>query len=593
MENEFYSFNDVLKELQVEKEELEELIENGEVKAYTSPKGHIQFNRSEIKTLRFIKMDQPTITVAEHNGNDNILLVDEEPLILKRQKTTFIQRLEEELDDMSPLLDMGESEATGSSYLNPSAISEISDDHASSDELIFEQLEGDEFLETGELLFDIKDTKLPGDKDVEELFPDEKFEYESEQMDNSEYIDEELSEMEEHDDDDFVRLSPKLPVHTPESYKQIQRKSSIAIILTVVSCILFIAIAMFMIYNPMNLEYLIKKIPVEIYLVKPETITLQDHIQGTLENYITTFSSPEQGKIRILKQAQETVDIKIKIAEILPPEYLEELNLIQEKIEEYKQNLYTYNKLSKLKDIRSLKIYNSLKAKYRSEKNKTAYNKLVNTRKEYARLRKQNLPKRLKSLQDKENKLYSEFAIPIYAPYQGIIESWLIEDQAIIEKQQHIATIKDIGYFQTTCEINIDKNLHYQINDIISAKFQNKTIQGTLEQIKKTNKATLLTFKFNAEDLEKNSEITYNISYTTNEFVIPTSALYTKDNKHYLMLVLQNKAVKKDVEIQEYTKIQKQDYVIVNEINENDIIINNQPDVKDGDPVIIQVPNKE
>jgi hypothetical protein len=59
------------------------------------------------------------------------------------------------------------------------------------------------------------------------------------------------------------------------------------------------------------------------------------------------------------------------------------------------------------------------------------------------------------------------------------------------------------------------------------------------------------------------------------------------------MLVLQNKAVKKDVEIQEYTKIQKQDYVIVNEINENDIIINNQPDVKDGDPVIIQVPNKE
>ena len=343
----------------------------------------------------------------------------------------------------------------------------------------------------------------------------------------------------------------------------------------------------------MNLEYLIKKIPVEIYLVKPETITLQDHIQGTLENYITTFSSPEQGKIRILKQAQETVDIKIKIAEILPPEYLEELNLIQEKIEEYKQNLYTYNKLSKLKDIRSLKIYNSLKAKYRSEKNKTAYNKLVNTRKEYARLRKQNLPKRLKSLQDKENKLYSEFAIPIYAPYQGIIESWLIEDQAIIEKQQHIATIKDIGYFQTTCEINIDKNLHYQINDIISAKFQNKTIQGTLEQIKKTNKATLLTFKFNAEDLEKNSEITYNISYTTNEFVIPTSALYTKDNKHYLMLVLQNKAVKKDVEIQEYTKIQKQDYVIVNEINENDIIINNQPDVKDGDPVIIQVPNKE
>ena len=95
MENEFYSFNDVLKELQVEKEELEELIENGEVKAYTSPKGHIQFNRSEIKTLRFIKMDQPTITVAEHNGNDNILLVDEEPLIWKRQKTTSIQRLEE------------------------------------------------------------------------------------------------------------------------------------------------------------------------------------------------------------------------------------------------------------------------------------------------------------------------------------------------------------------------------------------------------------------------------------------------------------------------------------------------------------------
>lgn len=73
MGQEFYSFNEVLRELQIERDQLERLMEEGEVKAFREG-DKIKFLKEDIELLKSTKMDQPTITVHSDKEADAVLI---------------------------------------------------------------------------------------------------------------------------------------------------------------------------------------------------------------------------------------------------------------------------------------------------------------------------------------------------------------------------------------------------------------------------------------------------------------------------------------------------------------------------------------
>lgn len=195
MSQEFYSFDEVLKTLQIEQFELERMIEEGEVKAY-SDGGKIQFLKDDINTVRFTKMDQPTITVSsdqeevglieeiydEDEDDDTDADLDPEPLFsmdsdsldespAKSEPESFEDLIGDKTQTAQPILDMDDDSASFSDIDSYEAIK------AETEELIFEEGSGDEMLETGESLFDQREQMLPRDKEVEELFSESSLSY--------------------------------------------------------------------------------------------------------------------------------------------------------------------------------------------------------------------------------------------------------------------------------------------------------------------------------------------------------------------------------------------------------------------------------
>ena len=190
MDQDFISSDEVLRRLQIEKEELDIMIEEGELKAYRDG-AQIKFLKSDVETLKANKMDQPTIVSSEADG---VMLIEEiqeevpaplnsqlEPLLTMSSanklgsKDPFDSLDDDEASkpilDVSaepvskPLLDLYHQEKENSSSLDDYGVL-----RADTEELVFEQESGDDLLETGELLFESRDQILPRDKEMEELF---------------------------------------------------------------------------------------------------------------------------------------------------------------------------------------------------------------------------------------------------------------------------------------------------------------------------------------------------------------------------------------------------------------------------------------
>ena len=75
MGQDYYSFEEALNELQIERDELERMVEEGDISAI-SEEGKIKFLRSEVENIKITKMDQPTISVL--GRNDEIEVFDDE-----------------------------------------------------------------------------------------------------------------------------------------------------------------------------------------------------------------------------------------------------------------------------------------------------------------------------------------------------------------------------------------------------------------------------------------------------------------------------------------------------------------------------------
>lgn len=81
-QQEYYSFERVLKELQIEEEELKRLVSEGEIRAFRD-EDKMKFKKSDIEGLKKGRMTEPTIILPSSEGGDSaedseVLLVEEE-----------------------------------------------------------------------------------------------------------------------------------------------------------------------------------------------------------------------------------------------------------------------------------------------------------------------------------------------------------------------------------------------------------------------------------------------------------------------------------------------------------------------------------
>jgi hypothetical protein len=222
MAQEFYSINDVLRELQIEREQLEMMMQEGDIKAYREGE-KIKFLKDDIDLLKVTKMDQPTIAVHKESEGEAILIEEivedgeekeeETPVPLLSMSEDEVakeaENVAKEADDTAskwenvmdanplasalnepPQSSKEEMEVRGETksliglpedagtqplldiYQNPKKPDSGKSYEAiktETEELVFER-ESEDMLETGELLFDSKEKVLPRDKEMEELF---------------------------------------------------------------------------------------------------------------------------------------------------------------------------------------------------------------------------------------------------------------------------------------------------------------------------------------------------------------------------------------------------------------------------------------
>lgn len=225
MSDDTYNFDRVLRELQIEKAQLESLIEEGEIQAYREGSALV-FRKEDIENYKNYKMVQPTITVHSR-GEDEPMMMDEfeEEEISDNADDNFldgginISQDEDEDEEQSgsqigmedesyaegfQITDEEDAEPPHSSVAPPKAApapaaptppaspastrtkpSPILDIYGEStkapeisyesmkeegDELVFErETGGEEMLEPGENLFESQE-ELPRDREIDELF---------------------------------------------------------------------------------------------------------------------------------------------------------------------------------------------------------------------------------------------------------------------------------------------------------------------------------------------------------------------------------------------------------------------------------------
>ena len=103
-QQEFYSFNDVLRELQIEREELERMMQEGEVTAFREG-DKIKFRKDDIEDFKASKMSQPTIAVHTEKEGDALLIEE----IVEEESPKDFATAEEEAAPQ-PIFSLGEDD---------------------------------------------------------------------------------------------------------------------------------------------------------------------------------------------------------------------------------------------------------------------------------------------------------------------------------------------------------------------------------------------------------------------------------------------------------------------------------------------------
>lgn len=376
---EFYSFDEVLKELQVEREELQKLVEDGEIKAYREG-DKIKFLQEEINDFKSSRMDLPTIAVAPDKEDIKVLDIEEIEDIEDVEEAEF----EEGTDDLAepeetgspesaqPLLDISTQNQEDSRDIN------LDIDDGQGEELVFEQESGEDLLETGELLFESKDQILPRDKEIEELFDSEAGVSPFDSREEVKDIDE-AWEFAEDGEEDLIAAS-KTPgrLAIEESRKRTKIKTIGSII---AGCLAFTVIAVFTLLPPTETVSYIMLTRDQLAKVESKTFVVPHLEKGVIEIETENLDvvAPCAGFIAV----EIPTGIEVKQGQVVakitpPPERAKEL---QSRLQQYRT--YHQEFLSKKAELGELAAaYDEAYQKYQKNntdgKRRKAYEKAAN-----------------------------------------------------------------------------------------------------------------------------------------------------------------------------------------------------------------------
>ena len=583
MKTEFYSFGDALKELQIEKEELEQLIHEGEVKAYPTATGTLQFKRVDIDSMRLKKMSLPTIAVTEHNNDPEIIYNEENEENdihnhppFRKNTTMFIKRLENELDDMNPLLDISNSNPSISTVDNSMNLEK--EDKTNSDDFFFTQMERDEFLETGELLFDLKEEKLPGDREAEELFPESRIEYINE-FDNSN-LNEPLKNAinlsdEEDGEEDILATSSHRYIPMPERYSKKHQKQNKILIYSISICA-SILLTLIILLGPLKLFR--RSTAVSIYTVQMQRIELIQEKSATIEKLTLPVLAPKAGRLRWkidINKITETIEKDTLIAVIAPEEELKKLEDLKKEQKKTQENIKTLTN-----DLNNLK--SELKKLKDNSKTKTPeYNKLV---------KKHNLKvTQKKNLQDKSKNISTEIANlgkqleKIQISVSANTAGYLIEpilDKSNVQENDVICYIQDgNNQFQASFSVDLDKEISYKENDTIPIQYEKETIVGVIDSIEKKEFATQLVVNLNNPHLENKALVNLFLHYKKDVLAIPITAIQENNGQHFIFIVdTHHRVHRRNIEINN----KNEEFATINNIKAGEQIIAEQVSLQDN-----------
>lgn len=578
MKTEFYSFGDALKELQIEKEELEQLIHEGEVKAYPTATGTLQFKRVDIDSMRLKKMSLPTIAVTEHNNDPEIIYNEENEANnihnhppFRKNTTMFIKRLEYELDDMNPLLDISNSNPSISTVDNSMNLEK--EDKTTSDDFFFTQMERDEFLETGELLFDLKEEKLPGDREAEELFPESRIEYINE-FDNSN-LNEPLKNAinlsdEEDGEEDILATSSHRYIPMPERYSKKHQKQNKILIYSISICA-SILLTLIILLGPLKLFR--RSTAVSIYTVQMQRIELIQEKGATIEKLTLPVLTPKAGRLRWkidVDKLTETIKEGAVLAVIYPEEEVKQLEKLKG----------TQKEIKKIKEQYSIvnKEYLAIKAKKEKlQKNSTEYKKLIP---EYNK--KLRAYKEAKNLVEKNKNISAEIAnlekqlektqISVSANITGFLKDPIL-DKSNVKENDVLCYIQDgNNQFQASFSVDLDKEISYKENDTIPIQYEEETIVGVIHSIEKKEFATQLVVNLNNPHLESKALVNLLLHYKKDVLAIPITAIQENNGQHFIFIV------------DTHHRVHRRNIEIINK-NEEFATINN---IKAGEQIIAE-----
>ncbi|WP_372368401.1 efflux RND transporter periplasmic adaptor subunit [Candidatus Uabimicrobium sp. HlEnr_7] len=605
MAEKYYSFQDVLRELQMEESELKRLVSEGEVNAINDGQ-NIKFAKSEIENIRSNKMDAGTIMVPSGHGesSEEVLLVDEvdSGAISAIEEVGSSMALHAELadessafvniDDSGPLLSMEESQDDNQPILNISSemkkprIQGVKED---TEELIFEQSSGEDLLETGELLFDSVNQVLPRDREEAELFTESEMGISDDYDDIDEASVKAAIDFVDSSDEEIVSTStPKSNIHY--SSVEMQRRQKVRTMAGVsVGLLTFAVVALFFFFppevtqsKPQVTTYVVQNISSDTtYNYESEVKPIRESsvvasISGTISDLLTTNNQVKKG---------QTIAV---VGSSGDPKVEARYNSLKGR---YAKGKKTYSRYAKSRN--TLKKYYTKYVKTPRNKRSTLDSKTKRAAKIYYTMLEYR--KKSKAWQSELTKLKKQMGgkQQIKASASGFITQVHANNNSKVSSGDKIYTLGEVD--QVLCSFRIPKGEagEWSKDDTVDVTIAEKTYAAIIENVNEDTSTQPTTLWLHLRVGNKNAQIELgqqaSLKYDKKHEVmaIPQNAVFSENNKNYVFVILegQNKVLRRDVQLGE---TRENNYISVSNLYANEkIVADNTLKLKDNQDITI------
>lgn len=605
MAEEYYSFQDVLRELQMEESELKRLVSEGEVNAINDGQ-NVKFAKSEIENIRNNKMDAGTIMVPSGHGesSEEVLLVDEvdSGAISAIEEVGSSVALQAELadessafvniDDSGPLLSMEESQDDNQPILNISSemkkprIQNVKED---TEELIFEQSSGEDLLETGELLFDSVNQVLPRDREEAELFTESEMGISDDYDDIDEASVKAAIDFVDSSDEEIVSTStPKSNIHY--SSVEMQRRQKVRTMAGVsVGLLTFAVVALFFFFPPTETS---KNPTVTAHVVEEigseTTYSYTADIKPIRETSITANANGTVSKVlpaKSLVQKGQTIAV---ITSSGDPANKQKYDSLKRRYEgskrTYERNKKYHRALNRYYK-KYIKTPRSKRGALDSKTKKAA--KIYHTMLDYRR----NSKSWLAEMKKLESQMGGQQEVK--APANGFVTDVFAKNNSQVSSGDKICLIGEAD--QVLCSFRIPKGEadKWSKDDEIEVTIDGSPYKAIVENVNEDNSTQPITVWLHVRINNAKSQIklgehaSLKYSKTYEVMAIPRSAVYTDNNKTYVFVILtdKGKVLSRDVQLGEE---RENGYVRVSGLYVNDKIVNdNTIKLEDNQDVVI------